>query len=898
MSRRPEDVRAAMATAAGLVAFDAGRTWRDVLFTGEAEDELSLPGDPDRALLAAVTEEYPALDEHGDTLPERAHLDWLERILAIPRLPVVPDTVVAHATIDPKLAPAVIAKGTVLRGGKDAFGAERRYATTDALTAHGATVTAVRSLVPGGHATGLPGLIDEAAPYPLVPAGGTSAPHTLRLHSPVLAFDGGTMSVRVTFDGAASAAGLAPAEWRYPRMDGTVGVAGTGSVSGNQVTLVLAVGCGVATGAPWLEASIPADRTLPASLSFTQARLQVTGRSPVVPQAAYLNDGAVDVTKEFQPFGAAAKRGDALYLRSDEAFSKPLASITVAIQVVEEGGAVLSSSAGGSGIPDYIVNDIAYQMSYIQGAWSSGISDDVQDAIDHVTSWVSTDPTPRVAWQRRVDGEWQTFKEVGAQLTGFAGATVSGAVCSERAVIGGEPGHLVRAFLAEGDFGWTAYQAAVAAFATDAVAHGTPTMPVPPTPPVVSRVTLSYTTAPVAATRIESVNGWAHTVKSGSATFFPFTRTVSAGGDTGMVALGVDLPDTAIGSSVSVYLEVESASPCGSSPDPEGTRWEWWDGAGWRPLPVADGSRLLRESGLLRFTAPTGWAVGCAATGAASGRWVRLVTSAPDRIGVVTSVTPDAVVATFLSSAVDPQQDPSPATALPPGTIKGTLAPIPGVKKVTNLAGVRGRGPEDDTAYRRRASATARHRGRAITAWDYEEIIAVEFAEVAAVRCLPHTGADGQPTPGAVGLVVLPDRPLEPAPRPSVSLSGRITDVLAPLTALHASPVVLCPLYAPVTVEATIVLRRGIAALTGRDAITAALEAWLHPTGTTPTRWGRSLYRSSLEAFLDGLAEVDSVELVLMRGPDGLATELVEVDACRGLYCSAGSHILSVQEQL
>ena len=161
------------------------------------------------------------------------------------------------------------------------------------------------------------------------------------------------------------------------------------------------------------------------------------------------------------------------------------------------------------------------------------------------------------------------------------------------------------------------------------------------------------------------------------------------------------------------------------------------------------------------------------------------------------------------------RRTPARDTALPPGTIKGTLRPVVGVKKVTNLAGVRGRGPEADTAYRRRASALVRHRRRAIAAWDYEEIVAIEFAEVAAVRCLPHTDASGATSAGSVGLVVLPDRPLDPMPRPSVSLAGRITDLLAPLTPVHASPTVLCPLYAPVTVEATIVLRRGIAALTG-----------------------------------------------------------------------------------
>ncbi|MGH9152750.1 MAG: baseplate J/gp47 family protein [Acidimicrobiales bacterium] len=900
MSRLPDDVRAALARAAGLIAYDEGHTWRDVLFTGPDETDLSQPGDPDRALLTALTQEYPELDAHGDTLPARAHLDWLQWILEIPRLPVVPDTVVAHATVDPKLAPAVVAKGTVLRGGKDAFGTERRYVTDDALTAHGATVTAVLSHVPGGDPVGLPGLVAKAEPYPLTPTAGTPAPHRLRLYSPVLAFEGGTMTVRVTLTGAGSASGLAPAIWRYPRADGKIGLA-TGAVVGNEVTVVLTDGCGLAEGTggdPWLEASIPPAQALPTSLTFNQAKLQVTHRTPLVPQAAYLNDGALDVTKEFQPFGAAAKRGDALYLRSDEAFGKPLATVTVSILVMQEGGAPLTSAGGGSGIPDYVATEISSSLGYLESNWGGTISAEIQGVFDLITGLVSITTTPHVEWQRRVDGDWQTFRDVGAQMTGFTGAPVSGAVCSELAVVGGEAGHLVRAFLSEGDFGWTDYQQKIAAFATSAVAGGNPTMPTPPVPPIVSRVTFAYTTASVAASKVEALNGWATTRQAGPGPFQPFTRSVSPAGDTGMVALGLDLPVAAIGSTVSVYLGVESASPCGSSTDPEGARWEWWDGAAWQPLAVADGSRLLRESGLLRFVAPEGWAVGCTAVSADAGRWVRMVTGAPERLGVVTSVTPDAVVATYLSQAPDPATDPSPAIALPVGTIKGTLSPVAGVKKVTNLAGVRGRGPEHDASYRRRASALARHRGRAVTAWDYEEIVAVEFPEVAAVRCLPHTGPGGVRLAGGVGLVVLPDRPLDPTPRPSVSLAGRITDVLAPMTGLHADPTVLCALFVPVTVTADILLRRRIAALTGRGAVASALEAWLHPGSATPTRWGRSLFRSSLDAFLDGLPEVDTVQTVSMRGPDGLATELVEVDPCRGLFCSSAAHTIAVKEQL
>jgi hypothetical protein len=108
----------------------------------------------------------------------------------------------------------------------------------------------------------------------------------------------------------------------------------------------------------------------------------------------------------------------------------------------------------------------------------------------------------------------------------------------------------------------------------------------------------------------------------------------------------------------------------------------------------------------------------------------------------------------------------------------------------------------------------------------------------------------------------------------------------------------MCPAYEPVTVVASIRLRPGVAALTGTEAVTTALELALHPTGTMPVRWGRTLYASALIAFLERRPEVDVVTDFELRDGSGSAVELVEVDPCRGLYCSSGHHHVSCEEQL
>ncbi len=894
MTRTPEQIIAAMAAAARLVPFDDAGSWQDALFDDEV---LSPPDEPDRVLLAALAGEYAELDRHAGTRTDAVHQDWLERILEIPRLPVVPDCVIAHPTVDPKLGPAVLPVGTLLRGGKDVAGRERRYATLDVLTAHGATLAGLRSLVPGGDPAGLPGVAAAAPGFPLNPGVGQDAPHRLRIWSAALAFDGGAMTVDVSFESATDVASLAGVAWRYSRPDGTASDLTAGTVAGDTVSLVLTGGCGAPDGGtPWLEGVVPPQVAVPEGLSFTGVRVAVTYRTPVLPQSAFYNDGAVDVSKEFQPFGAVAKRGDAFYLRCDEAFGKSVDHVTVSVQLMGDAGAPLSSSAGGSGVPAYVAEQVSDRIRQIRT--QLGTHSAIDALLDDIGVYVIDPGGPSVQWQRRAGGSWQGLGRSSSHFTGVD-AAVGDTVASEQVAVSGQPGHYLRAFLSRGDFGWSDYQAAVADFATRAVAGTSPKpkMPVPPVPPVASGITVTYTTRPVTASRVESVSGWRLAAQPDNGPFQPFRRAVDDTGAAGLVALGLDLPDPALGSTVSVWFEIDPASPCGAA-GAVPAWWEWWSGTTWQRLPVADASRGLRESGLVRFVAPLAWATGCAGVDANSGRWVRFVTHAPEMLGVIRGVTPDAVLAAFVSAAKDPQADPSPATMLPPGTIKGTVSPVPGVKKMTNLSSVRGRGPEDDPSYRRRASARARHRDRALAPWDYEQHVALGFPEIAAVRCLPHTRSDGTRKAGSVGVLVLPSRPQEPAPRPSVSLTGRITDLLGPLVPMGAQVAIVCPLYVPVTVVARILLRRGVAALTGLEAVTAAVEALLHPVAATPARWGVTLYASALAAALERVEVVDAVTGFELRDEEGNVVEAVEVDACRGLYCSSGAHRITVEEQL
>jgi len=888
MSRSYQQLLDALADVARLSDVKEGTSWRDALFESSPDGwALSRPSDPDRALLAAITQELERLDAHAGTLPERLHVEWLEQILGIPRLPVVPDRVVVAATVEPKLAPAVVPVGTLLRGGKDAFGNERRYRTADALTAFGATLTGVRVLVPGGKTPGEPGLAFEAPAFPIVPPVADqvmeqpSAPHRLRIADPMLAFTAGRLDVDLIFVGASAsavAALCANAEWRYIRADGTEAGPIAATPSGNKATLALDDGCiDPQGGDPWVEASIIAGTTVPEGLAFTDIKV-VASRTDLVPDGAFANEGAVPHTKEFEPFGITAKVGDAFYVRCDEALSKPLASLSVSLaQFPPPPGPYIAPGSGLQGINAFFAQ-LAAMLAYYG------------TMIQQIQAGTYTGPT--FEWQAFRSGDWVGLSDPFGVLTAIPLDPANNG--SDLTVVGGQAGRFVRAQLLNNDLGWRKYQEDLADFAT-AATTGTGTMPDPPEPQLYNKLRVAYKTIQHSATRVESWSGWRHNVKGGGS-WSPFRKAVDGLGATGMVAIGVTVPTGAAGSSLSVYVDLISPSPCGSSEEAV-TDWQWWDGAAWQRLLVADGTNRMRESGLIRFVIPDGWAEGCADVTAEAGRWFRFITDRPARIGEIRAAIPDAVVAEFVSTAANPQEDPSSEVALPAGTIKGTFAPISGVKKMTNLASVRGRGPEVDSTYLARASAHVRHRGRAIAAWDYERIITTAFPEIAAVQCLPHTDSEGARRPGYVGVVLLPDQHDRPAPRASVSLAGRVRDTLKGVTASAVHTAILCPEYVPVRVDATITLRKGIAAITGKAAVLQAIETFLHPLGTSPVRWGQTLYASSVIAMLERLPEVDIVrDFVLYAGASPV--EEVPVDRCRGLYCSSADHQLSVKEQL
>lgn len=869
-------------------------TWADLLFDG---DELSETAEPSQALLRALAELQPGLDEHLVSRADVSRRWWLETHLGIPRLDPVGDQVIAVATAEEDAAPVVVPSGTQLKAGRTAAGTERLYTTDDTLTVLGAVLTGVRGYHAGESRDHVAEWNDPS--QPLAPFDtDTPAPHHLDLVTDAVAFEGGHLNATVSFEGVSD--GIADElEWWYSTHDG-LARADKRPGTATQAVLRLDDGCQPypLDGEPavFLRAALPDGSFGAKALDLEFTRVKVTVSRETIPtDGGYYNDGSLDVTKEFQPFGPTPRRGDSFYVRSDEAFAKPLSSLTVHLELLDEEGDTLAPVDFARPYQGYIVSEVSNLQLRL--------GDAAEAYRDFFEIFETGPPTTALWWQRYRDGSWERFDTTGGtfggDLPGNSPSPIAGNGSSEPTQVAGVDGRFIRVFLAQGDFGWNAYLERLAEFAAAAANYfgeePNPEYLKPPTPPVVSSLRISYVTQAVEVVDLRVTNGWSRRTLDPSDLLQPFLEPLPAATPRpgGAVALGVALDDRVLGSTLSVFIEIDAANACPSIGRSHDVRWQYWTSAGWRPLRVVDETSGLRQNGLLRVVAPLDWADGCRGVDAASGRWMRAVVSTPGQVGIVVAIHLDAVLATRV-----PDLDPN--TPLAPEAVKGPRTRIAGIKTIANPGrGLPGRDAEPDETYLQRAGQVTRHRNRALQAWDYEQLVMAEEPRVAAVRCLPHTDADGDDAPGQIALVVVPES-ADHEPAPSVTLAERITALLSPRMPMHAEVAVICPQYVTVGVDARIVLIRRVAAADAQTSLTAAIDELLHPLAGGEPTFGRALYRSTVVAFLEGRPEIDHVVAVSLRSSRGIDStdERIGVDPLRGMVASAGDHELELEEQL
>ncbi len=202
---------------------------------------------------------------------------------------------------------------------------------------------------------------------------------------------------------------------------------------------------------------------------------------------------------------------------------------------------------------------------------------------------------------------------------------------------------------------------------------------------------------------------------------------------------------------------------------------------------------------------------------------------------------------------------------------------VPYVEKVTNTeAAEGGADAESLESLVSRAPRTIRHRNRAVTLEDYEDLAMLASPKVARAKCIPLYNLKTDPfaedkSPGETSVIIVPhsndDKPL-----PSQGLINRVMKYLEEFGLPTVNVSVVGPLYISVNDELEVALISLEGASVVEQAVHQKLTKFLHPLtgGLDGKGWafGRAPYKSDFYALIETVPGVDYIRF-LKVDPEG-----------------------------
>jgi hypothetical protein len=288
---------------------------------------------------------------------------------------------------------------------------------------------------------------------------------------------------------------------------------------------------------------------------------------------------------------------------------------------------------------------------------------------------------------------------------------------------------------------------------------------------------------------------------------------------------------------------------------------------------VSDTTHGLITSGIVHLTIPADISKAGTTILDPTLHWIKLsVPALSGTICQILGVHTQAARVTFADQGNDPNHFSAP---LPAGTITKLVTPNSGVKAIAQpYPSFSGRMPEQPEQYALRISETLRHKGRAITIFDYERLVLDRFPEIYKVRCINHGRINSQNQleelgPGAVTLAVIPDlsqrkttNDLEP--RVNVNLLQEIQTYVKSLCSDWVEVYVVNPQYEPIRAQFQVRFKPLYEANFGYyqrqldRAIVGFLSPWTINSGTE-IHFGGKVYRSSILNFVEEQSYVEHV---------------------------------------
>jgi hypothetical protein len=337
--------------------------------------------------------------------------------------------------------------------------------------------------------------------------------------------------------------------------------------------------------------------------------------------------------------------------------------------------------------------------------------------------------------------------------------------------------------------------------------------------------------------------------------------------------------------------------------EPQAIKWSYLDADRWVPLGssvLLDTTRGLLNSGIVEL----GLKAAGPSTRLQSGLyWLRAaIARNPAVVCDTIAVHTQGVSATLQDrgSAGGHYREP-----LAPGKLTKFVTAIPLITGVRQpYASFGGRIAESDGMWATRVSERLRHKQRALSMWDYEQLILARFPEVYKVKCVPAGPRDR----GRVGIIIIPDiknlLPSDPfAPKAPARLLADIEGYLADKTPAFVSVKVRNARYVPVRVRLRVRFRedgnQSYYTQLLNDELNRFLSPWAYEEGADIVLGGR-IYANSIIDFVDRRPYVDFVAgVTLFRSEDGerfvpAGSDFVEAGQPDAVLVAARTHVIDV----
>ena len=317
---------------------------------------------------------------------------------------------------------------------------------------------------------------------------------------------------------------------------------------------------------------------------------------------------------------------------------------------------------------------------------------------------------------------------------------------------------------------------------------------------------------------------------------------------------------------------------------------------------LADGTNGFLKSGVVKINLPSETTT--ENTWLENGLvWLRAtVNKNPDVVCQLIGIHAQAAPAELLA----PENHPAHLQqALAAKTISKLVKPNAAIKKIEQpYAGFGGRPVEKDRDYYTRVSERLRHKNRAVTIWDYERLVLEEFPAISKVKCLNHTCETSEMSPGHVTLIVVPDLQNHNAanllqPRVSKAVLEDVKTFIKKASPSLAEIHVNNPLYEEIQLEFEVAFVIGFEFGFYQKELNRELIEFLSPWSNgkqAEIHFGGTMEKSVLLKFVETRQYVDFVsqfKMLHFRGAAG-KTEVESAVATnpRAILVSHSNHII------